>query len=193
VTDSLKLDQVGIKTDRGFIPVQPNQSTSRPHIYAIGDIVLGTAQLAHVASAEGVIAVESIHGMHTQPIRNDRVPNATYCHPEVASVGLTEQAAKEAGHDTRVSKFPLAALGKAGIIGKGIPGFFKIVADAKYGEILGVHIIGPHATDLISEGCAILGLEGTAEDLAHVIHPHPTLGEGMMEAAHGLVGGAIHM
>ncbi|MDE0959903.1 MAG: dihydrolipoyl dehydrogenase [Planctomycetota bacterium] len=193
VTDSLKLDQVGIKTERGFIPVQPNQSTSRPHIYAIGDIVLGTAQLAHVASAEGVIAVESIHGMQTQPIRNDRVPNATYCHPEVASVGLTEQAAREAGHEIKTSKFPLSALGKAGIIGKGIPGFFKIIADAKYGEILGVHIIGPHATDLISEGCAILGLEGTAEDLAHVIHPHPTLGEGMMEAAHGLVGGAIHM
>ncbi|MGE4619673.1 MAG: dihydrolipoyl dehydrogenase [Planctomycetota bacterium] len=193
VTDSLKLDQVGIKTDRGFIPVQPDQSTTRSHIYAIGDIVAGTAQLAHVASAEGVIAVENIAGMHTQPIRNDRVPNATYCHPEVASVGLTENAAREAGHELKVSKFPLSALGKAGIVGKAIPGFFKIIADAQYGEILGIHIVGPHATDLISEGCAILGLEGTAEDLAHVIHPHPTLGEGMMEAAHGLVGGAIHM
>jgi len=193
VTDTLKLEQVGIQSDRGFIPVQPDQRTTRPNIFAIGDIVLGTPQLAHVASAEGIIAVESIHGMTTHPIRNDRVPNATYCHPEVASVGLTEAAAKEAGHDIKVSKFPLSALGKASIVGKAPPGFFKIVADARYGEILGVHIIGSHATDLISEGCAILGLEGTAEDLAHVIHPHPTLGEGMMEAAHGLVGGAIHM
>lgn len=193
VTDSLKLDQVGIKVDHWYIPVQPDQSTTRRHIFAIGDIVAGTAQLAHVASAEGIIAVESIAGIDTHPIRNDRVPNATYCHPEVASVGLTENAAREAGHDLNVSKFPLSALGKAGIVGKAIPGFFKIVADAQYGEILGVHIIGPHATDLISEGCAILGLEGTAADLAHVIHPHPTLGEGMMEAAHGLVGGAIHM
>ncbi|MEE2890232.1 MAG: dihydrolipoyl dehydrogenase [Planctomycetota bacterium] len=193
VTDSLKLDQVGIKTEQGFIPVQPDQSTTRSHIYAIGDIVASSAQLAHVASAEGIIAVESIAGLNTHPIRNDRVPNATYCHPEVASVGLTENAAREAGHELKVSKFPLSALGKAGIIGKAIPGFFKIIADAQYGEILGVHIIGPHATDLISEGCAILGLEGTAEDLARIIHPHPTLGEGMMEAAHGLVGGAIHM
>ncbi len=193
VTDSLKLDQVGIKVDRGYIPVQPDQSTSRANIFAIGDIVLGTPQLAHVASAEGIIAVESIHGLTPQPIRNDRVPNATYCHPEVASVGLTESAAREAGMEIKVSSFPLSALGKAGIVAKAAPGFFKIIADARYGEILGVHIVGPHATDLISEGCAILGLEGTAEDLAHVIHPHPTLGEGMMEAAHGLVGGAIHM
>jgi len=193
VTDSLKLDQVGIKVDRGYIPVQPDQSTSRANIFAIGDIVLGTPQLAHVASAEGIIAVESIHGLTPQPIRNDRVPNATYCHPEVASVGLTESAAREAGMEIKVSSFPLSALGKAGIVAKAAPGFFKIIADARYGEILGVHIVGPHATDLISEGCAILGLEGTAEDLSHVIHPHPTLGEGMMEAAHGLVGGAIHM
>ena len=193
VTDSLKLDQVGIKTEQGFIPVQPDQSTTRSHIYAIGDIVADSAQLAHVASAEGIIAVESIAGLNTHPIRNDRVPNATYCHPEVASVGLTENAAREAGHELKVSKFPLSALGKAGIVGKAIPGFFKIIADAQYGEILGVHIIGSHATDLISEGCAILGLEGTAEDLARIIHPHPTLGEGMMEAAHGLVGGAIHI
>ncbi|HIC22887.1 MAG TPA: dihydrolipoyl dehydrogenase [Planctomycetes bacterium] len=193
VTDSLKLDQVGIKTDQGFIPVQPNQSTTRSHIYAIGDIVADRAQLAHVASAEGIIAVESIAGLKTEPIRNDRVPYATYCHPEVASVGLTENAAREAGHELKISKFPLSALGKAGIVGRAIPGFFKIIADARYGEIIGIHIIGPHATDLISEGCAILGLEGTAADLAHIIHPHPTLGEGMMEAAHGLVGGAIHM
>ncbi len=193
VTDALKLDQVGIKTENGFIPVNPDQSTTRPNIFAIGDIVHGTAQLAHVASAEGIIAVESIAGMHTQPIVNERVPNATYCHPEVASIGLTENAAREAGHEIKVSKFPLSALGKAGIVGKAVPGFFKIIADEAYGEILGIHIVGPHATDLISEGCAILGLEGTAADLAHIIHPHPTLGEGMMEAAHGLVGGAIHM
>ncbi|HIA28368.1 MAG TPA: dihydrolipoyl dehydrogenase [Planctomycetes bacterium] len=193
VTDGLGLEKVGIHTENGFVAVNPDQSTVRPNVFAIGDIVASSPQLAHVASAEGIIAVEAVAGMTPQPIRNDRVPNATYCHPEVASVGLTEEAAKEEGLDVKVSKFPLSALGKSGIIGKAVPGFFKIIADEKYGEILGVHIIGPHATDLISEGCAILGLEGTAADLAHIIHPHPSLGEGMMEAAHGLVGSPIHM
>lgn len=193
VTDGLGLEKVGIHPENGFLPVNPDQSTVRSNIFAIGDIVAGSPQLAHVASAEGIIAVETIAGMTPQPIRNDRVPNATYCHPEVASVGLTEAAAKEDGHEVKVSKFPLSALGKSAIVGKAIPGFFKIVSEEKYGEILGVHIVGPHATDLISEGCAILGLEGTAADLAHIIHPHPTLGEGMMEAAHGLIGSPIHM
>ena len=112
-------------------------------------------------------------------------------HPEVASVGLTEQAAREAGYEVKTSKFPYSALGKAGII-RAREGFFKLVAEERYGEILGVHIIGEHATDLISEGCAVLGLESTAADLAHIIHPHPTISEGMLEAAHGLLGGAIH-
>jgi len=194
VTDGLGLDKVGIKADKsGFVSVNPDQSTSRSNIFAIGDIVGSTPLLAHVASAEGMVAIETIAGMSPPPIRADRIPGATYCHPEVASVGLTENAARAAGHAIKVSKFPLSALGKSGILGKGLSGFFKIVADEKYGEILGIHIVGPHATDLISEGCAVLGLEGTAADLAHIVHPHPTLGEGMMEAAHGLLGGAIHM
>ena len=194
VTDGLGLEKVGIQPDRaGFVAVNPDQSTTRSNIYAIGDIVGATPLLAHVASAEGICAVENIAGKSPPPIRADRIPGATYCHPEVASVGLTENAAREAGHAVKVSKFPLSALGKSGILGKTVPGFFKIVADEKYGEILGVHIVGPHATDLICEGCAVLGLEGTAADLGHIVHPHPTLGEGMMEAAHGLLGGAIHM
>ena len=137
------------------------------------------------------MAVEHIAGKNPPPVRADRVPCATYCHPEVASVGLTEQAAKEAGYEVKTSKFPYSALGKAGII-RAREGFFKLVAEERYGEILGVHIIGEHATDLISEGCAVLGLESTAADLAHIIHPHPTISEGMLEAAHGLLGGAIH-
>jgi dihydrolipoamide dehydrogenase len=194
VTSGLGLEKVGIQPDKaGFVAVNSDQSTSRSNIYAIGDIVGATPLLAHVASAEGIVAIERIAGMSPPPIRADRIPGATYCHPEVASVGLTENAAREAGHAVKVSKFPLSALGKSGILGKTVSGFFKIVADEKYGEILGIHIVGPHATDLICEGCAVLGLEGTAEDLAHIVHPHPTLGEGMLEAAHGLLGGAIHM
>jgi len=194
VTQGLGLEKVGIAPDkRGFVAVNPDQSTARSNIYAIGDIVGSTPLLAHVASAEGIVAVESIAGHRPPPIRADRIPSATYCHPEVASVGLTEKSARDAGHAVKVSKFPLSALGKGGILGKSTPGFFKIVAEERYGEILGIHIVGPHATDLICEGCAVLGLEGTAADLAHIVHPHPTLGEGMLEAAHGLLGGAIHI
>ncbi len=194
VTDGLGLEKVGITPDKqGFVPVDGSQATARSNIYAIGDIVGSTPLLAHVASAEGICAVESIAGMKPPAIRADRIPSATYCHPEVASIGLTEEAARAAGHAIKTSKFPLSALGKSGILGKKISGFFKIIAEEKYGEILGIHIVGPHATDLICEACAVLGLEGTAADLAHIVHPHPTLGEGMLEAAHGLLGGAIHI
>lgn len=191
-TDGLGLDKVGIKLERGFVEVDGQQRTSVPNIYAIGDIVAGTPQLAHVASAEGITAIEVIAGKNPPAIDVLRIPNATYCHPEVASIGLTEAAAKDAGHKVKTSTFPFSALGKAGIL-RAAHGFFKLVADEQYGEILGVHIVGEHATDLISEACAILGLEGTDIDLAHIIHPHPTLGEGMLEAAHGLLGGTIHM
>lgn len=192
VTEGLNLDKVGVATERGFVTITRDQRTTVNNIFAIGDIVSDTPLLAHVASAEGIVAVEEIAGMKPVPIDPQKVPGATYCHPEVASVGLTEAAAREAGHDVKTSKFPFSALGKAGIVGAK-EGFFKLVADAKYGEILGVHIVGDHATDLIGEGCALLGLECTAGDLAHIIHPHPTISEGMLEAAHGLVGGAIHM
>ncbi len=191
-TDGLGLDKVGVKVENGFVVTDRDQRTSVPNIYAIGDIVGTTPLLAHSASAEGLVAVEIIAGKNPPRIDPSRIPSATYCHPEVASVGMTEQKAKESGYDVKSFKFPFSALGKGGIIGAS-HGFFKLVSDAKYGEILGVHIIGDHATDLISEGCAILGLESTAADLAHIIHPHPTLSEGMLEAAHGLTGGAIHI
>ncbi|MGE3164708.1 MAG: dihydrolipoyl dehydrogenase [Planctomycetota bacterium] len=190
-TEGLGLQKVGIAVERGFVSVDGAQRTRVPSVYAIGDIVGSTPLLAHVASAEGIVAVESIAGKKPPAIDPKRIPSATYCHPEVASIGLTEAQAVAAGHQVKTSKFPFSALGKGGIL-RARHGFFKLVADERYGEILGVHILGDHATDLISEACALLGLEATDVDLAHIIHPHPTLGEGMLEAAHGLVGGAIH-
>ncbi|MEE8143136.1 MAG: dihydrolipoyl dehydrogenase [Planctomycetota bacterium] len=191
-SEGLGLEKAGIKVDKsGFMPADRDQRTTVPNIFAIGDFIDNTPLLAHAASAEGIVAVEIIAGMNPPRIQADRIPSATYCHPEVASVGLTEQQARDQGYDVKVSKFPYSALGKGGIIGAKY-GFFKLVAEQQYGEILGVHIVGDHATDLISEGCAVLGLESTAADLAHIVHPHPTLSEGMQEAAHGLLGGAIH-
>ncbi|MEM7261665.1 MAG: dihydrolipoyl dehydrogenase [Planctomycetota bacterium] len=191
-TDGLGLDKVGVKVENGFVVTDSDQRTSVPNIYSIGDINANTPLLAHAASAEALVAVELIAGKNPPRIDPLRIPSATYCHPEVASVGLSEQAAKEQGHEVKAFKFPMTALGKGGIVGA-THGFFKLVSDAKYGEILGVHIIGDHATDLIAEGCAVLGLESTAADLAHIVHPHPTLSEGLMEAAHGLTGGAVHI
>ena len=191
-TEGLGADQFGVQFDKGFARIDANQRTGAPNIYAIGDIVSDTPLLAHAASAEGIVAIEAIAGQSPHAVRADRIPSATYCHPEVASIGLTENAAREAGHDVKTSSFPFQALGKGGIL-RVNTGFFKIVAEKRYDEILGVHIIGPHATDLISEACVAIGLESTAADLAHIVHPHPTLSEGMLEAAHGLLGGAIHM
>ncbi|MCA8960008.1 MAG: dihydrolipoyl dehydrogenase [Planctomycetes bacterium] len=191
-TDGLGLEKVGVEVEKGFVVTDADQRTSVPNIYAIGDIVGNTPLLAHAASAEALVAVEIIAGKNPPRIDPLRIPSATYCHPEVASVGLSEQKAKELGHKVKAFKFPITALGKAGIVGA-THGFFKLVADDQFGEILGVHIIGEHATDLIAEGCALLGLESTASDLAHIVHPHPTLSEGLLEAAHGLTGGAIHI
>jgi dihydrolipoamide dehydrogenase len=131
-------------------------------------------------------------GQHAKPLNYERVPSCTYCEPEVASVGLTEAKARERGYDVKVGKFPFTALGKAKIIGKGV-GFVKIVREAKYDEVLGIHIIGAHATDLIAEACAVLQLEGTNEELIRTIHAHPTLSEAVMEAAHAAAGAAIHI
>jgi dihydrolipoamide dehydrogenase len=172
------------------VQVDPLMRTGEPNIYAIGDIV-PTPALAHCASAEGILAVEKIKGLEVRPINYDHVPNATYTDPEVASVGLTEKKAKERGYDVKVGKFPFTANSKAKIIGEA-GGLVKFVSDKKYDELLGVHIVGPKATELIAEACSALELEATSESIARTIHAHPTLSEAMMEAAEDVAGHSIH-
>jgi dihydrolipoamide dehydrogenase len=191
VTSGCGLENTKVVMDkRGFIEVDPLMRTAEPGIYAIGDIV-PTPALAHCASAEGILAVEHIAGKDVRPIRYEHVPNATYTDPEVASVGLTEKKAKERGYEVKVGKFPFTANSKAKIVGDA-NGLVKYVVDAKYDEILGVHIVGPKATELIVEACAALALEATAESIAKTIHAHPTLSEALMEAAEDVAGHAIH-
>jgi len=192
VTDGLGLEALGVEVERGYVKVVDGyMRTAVPHIYAIGDVVPNKPWLAHVASAEGIVAVEHMAGHETRPLDYRRVPGVTFCDPEVASVGLTEAKARELGYDVQVGKFPFTALGKAAILGK-TEGFVKIVREKKYDEVLGIHIVGVHATDLIGEACAALGLETTAEELFRAVHPHPTLSEAMAEAAHASHGSAIH-
>ncbi len=175
----------------GYIEVNGFLQTAEPNVYAIGDVI-NTPWLAHVASAEGIVAVEHLAGHATQPINYDHIPSCTYCEPEVASVGLTEAQARERGYEVKVGSFPFAASGKARILGQ-TEGLVKIVSDAKYGELLGVHIIGPRATELIAEACVALRGELTTEELVRTIHAHPTLSESVMEAAHGVLGSPIHI
>jgi dihydrolipoamide dehydrogenase len=148
--------------------------------------------LAHVASAEAVVAADHIAGKDVRPLDYNKVPGCTYTDPEIGSVGLTERGAKAQGYTVKVGKFPFAAIAKARILGE-TDGFVKIVSDAKYDEVLGVHIVGPHATDLIAEACVALQLECTTEELAHTIHAHPTLAEGVLEAAHATLGRPMHL
>ena len=191
VLDGLGHEGVGVKMNGRFIAVDEYMRTSVANIYAIGDVIASPA-LAHVASREGTLAVDHIAGRHVQTINYLAVPNCTYSHPEVASVGLTERAAREKGYDVRVGKFPFSALGKAMIVGD-TAGFVKIVADARYDEVLGVHIIGPKATEVIAEAALGVKLETTVEEIANSIHAHPTLAEAMLEAAHAVYGEAIHV
>jgi dihydrolipoamide dehydrogenase len=191
-TDDIGLDTTRVGLDeRGFVEVDEHLATAEPGIYAIGDL-LATQALAHVASHEGIVAVEHAAGLEPRPIDYDRVPSCTYCQPEVASIGLTEEAARERGHDVQVGQFPFTAIGKAKILDD-TRGFVKIVSERRHDEVLGVHIIGPHATELISEATAAVNLEATAESLFHAIHAHPTLSEAMGEAALAVHGRAIHM
>jgi len=191
VTENCGLEKTKVKLDqRGFVQVDQFMRTGEPGVYAIGDIV-PTPALAHVASAEAILAIEHIKGMDVRPINYDHVPNCTYTDPEVASVGLTEKKAKERGYDVKVGKFPFTANSKARIIGEA-GGLVKIVADKKYDEILGLHIVGPKATELIVEGCAALELEATSESIMKTIHAHPTLSEAIMEAAEDVHGHSIH-
>ncbi len=192
VTEGLGFEAQGVTMERGYVQVNEWMQTRAPHIYAIGDVV-PTPWLAHVASAEGILAVEHMAGHPgARPVIYDLVPSCTYCEPEVGSVGLTEAKAKERGYDVAVGKFPFSALAKASILGK-TAGFVKIVRDKKYDEVLGIHIIGPHATDLIAEACVALRLESTTEELFKTMHAHPTLSEAVAEAAHAAWGHAIHI
>jgi dihydrolipoamide dehydrogenase len=190
-TEALGLDAAGIRTDRrGFIEIDDHLRTNLPNVYAIGD-VSGKQLLAHLASHQGVTAAENIAG-HEKPMDYKAVPACTYTHPEVASVGLSEEAAREQGHDVRVGTFPFQASGRAMTYGE-TEGLVKVVADARYGELLGVHIIGPEASDLIPEAVLGIRLEATLEDITGTIHAHPTLSESVMEAAWAAAGGAIHL
>jgi dihydrolipoamide dehydrogenase len=190
-TIDLNLEATGVQTDRrGYITVDDQLRTSAGNVYAIGDVV-GRIQLAHVATHQGLVAAGVIAG-HDEKMDYKAVPAATFTHPEVASVGLSEAKAREAGHDVVVGKFPFAALGRAQTYGN-TDGLVKVVADKKYGEVLGVHIIGPSASDLIPEGVLALQLEATLEDIANTIHAHPTLGEGSMEAALVALGLPVHV
>lgn len=192
VSEEIGLEKLRVSTTHGYVNIDKNMQTNVPGIFAIGDVV-PTQALAHLASHEGILAMEFVAGRNPVPINYDLVPNCTFCQPEVASVGLTEMAARERGFDVVTSKFPFAAIGKATILGEN-EGFVKLVSEKKYKQILGIHMIGPHVTDLISEGTALIGLEAAAADLEHLIHPHPTVSEGIMEAAHALYSGAaIHI
>jgi len=175
---------------RGTIKVNEFCETDEPGVFAIGDVI-DTAWLAHLASKEGIMVVEKLAGKKVEPIKQNLVPNCTYCDPEVASVGLTEAKAKEQGYDVKVGKFPFSASGKARILGE-TDGFVKIISEKKYDEVLGVHIIGPHATELLAEACVAMALESTADELGRIIHAHPTVSEAVMEAAEGVHDLTIH-
>ena len=193
VTEDVGLDKTKVEVDeRGFVMVDEYMRTKEAWVYAIGDIV-NTPWLAHVASKEGILAVDHLSDRgEARPLHYGRVPNCTYCAPEVASVGLTERAAKEEGLEVITGMFPFSAIGKASILGKS-EGFIKLITGKKYNELLGVHIVGPKATELISEGTLALELEATIDELLHTIHPHPTLAEAMGEAAHAVTGHTIHI
>jgi len=190
-TQNVGLEKTKIKPEREFIKVDSWQHTDEPGVYAIGDIVLGTPQLAHVGAMEGLVAVAKIAGKPCKPINRERIPGATYCHPEIGSVGLTETQAREAGYNVKIGKFPFTANSRASIVGQH-EGFIKIVSDSDYGEILGVHIIGPQATELIAEAVAAMEAEMTVEDLTWTIHAHPTLAEAMLDASNSVYGMAIN-
>jgi dihydrolipoamide dehydrogenase len=196
VTRGLGAEVLGIQMDKGYIQVDEMFRTSVPHIAAIGDVIAiqGRAhpQLAHVSSAEGTLVAERLAGQEVRPLNYDHVPSCTYCDPEIGSVGLTEAEAKRRGLDVRVGSFPFGVLGRAKMAGE-TAGFVKIVADRRYDEVLGVHMIGPRSTELIAEAVLALRLECTVEELMRTVHAHPTFSEAVGEAAHAVHGAAIHL
>jgi dihydrolipoamide dehydrogenase len=189
--EGIGLEELGVITDKGRILVNDFYQTNIPGIHAIGDVIPGPA-LAHVASAEGIICVENIAGHHPEPLNYGNIPGCTYCQPEVASVGITEKAAKEAGLDIKVGKFPFSASGKASAAGSK-DGFVKVIFDAKYGEWLGAHFIGANVTEMIAEVVVARKLETTGHEIVKAVHPHPTMSEAVMEAAADAYGEVIHM
>ena len=196
VTEGLGAADVGLALDRGYVVVDDLYRTNVPGISAIGDVITVNGaphpQLAHVSSAEGILVAERLAGEDVRPINYDHVPGCTYCDPEIGSVGLTEATARERGYDVRVGSFPFSVLGRARMANE-TEGFVKIVADTRYDEVLGVHIIGPRATELVAEAVLALRLECTVEELIRTIHAHPTMSEAVGEAAHAAHGAAIHV
>ena len=196
VTSGLGVEALGIRMDKGYIRVDPLYRTSVPNVAAIGDVITVDGaphpQLAHVSSAEGILVAERLAGRDVRPLNYDHVPSCTYCDPEIGSVGLTEAEARARGYDVRVGSFPFGVLGRAKMAGE-TEGFVKIVADTRYDEILGVHMIGPRSTELVAEAVLALRLECTVEELVQTIHAHPTFSEALGEAAHATHGAAIHL
>ncbi len=190
-TENLGLDKIGVALDRGYVKVNASMATNVPGVYAIGDVT-GIMLLAHVASAQGVQAVERIAGQETPDLNYETMPRATYCHPQVSSFGLTEKQAVERGHQIKVGKFPFQASGKAQAIGD-IEGMVKVVAEKEYGGILGVHMIGPEVTELLAESSLARFLEGTTHEIGWLVHSHPTLSEALKEASLNADGQAIHI
>jgi len=190
-TTELGLEKTKTELDRGFVKVDEAQQTAEPGVFAIGDIVAGLPQLAHVGMMSGMVAAAKIAGKKYRPVRRDRVPACTFTEPQIGSVGLTEAQAKAAGHEVKIGKFPFAGNSKATVLGSH-DGFVKVVADVKFGEILGVHILGPGATDIIAEAVAVLELEGTVEEMMFTIHAHPTLSESLLDAYGAVEGMAIN-
>ena len=191
-TDKIGLDKLpNVKMDRGYVQVNEWMETGEEGIYAIGDIVAGLPQLAHVAGMCGIVVVTRIAGKHAKPVNKNHIPGCTYCEPQIGSVGLTEAKAKEAGYQVKVGKFPFTANSKASIMNSH-EGFIKVVSDAKFGEILGVHIIGPLATEIIAEAVTAMELEATVEDMMFTIHAHPTVAEGLLDGFSAVEGEAIN-
>jgi dihydrolipoamide dehydrogenase len=196
VTDGLGAAEIGLRMEKGYVVVDDHYRTSVPGISAVGDVITlgwpGHPQLAHVSTMEGILTAERIAGQEIRPLNYDRVPSCTFCDPEIGSVGLTEKEAQERGYDVVVGSFPFGVLGRAKMAGE-TDGFVKIVADKAYDEILGVHMIGPRATELVAEATLALRMECTVEELIKMIHAHPTMAEAVGEAAHAVHGAAIHI
>ena len=191
-TTDIGIEKTAIKLDRGFVPTNEWMETTEPGVYAIGDIVAGLPQLAHVGAMSGMVVAAKLAGKYARPVRRDRIPACTYCDPQIGSVGLTEANAKEKGLQVKVGKFPFAGNSKATILDSH-DGFVKVVSEAKYGEVLGVHIIGPNATELIAECVTAMDLEGTIEELMFTIHAHPTLAESMLDGFASVEGMAVNV